>query len=111
MSPCLESLPLLHVSILQKLASIRMRATVHSTLLDNVNLVSVSPEIPYVGSWKLRGYRRQENLRSDSLGLWTLLIVRNPNQLENTTFRKLDLVPSSGEGVGDTYCIGNIRES
>jgi hypothetical protein len=29
-----------------------------------------------------------------SLGLWTLSIVRYSKQLENTTFRKLDLFPS-----------------
>jgi hypothetical protein len=32
--------------------------------------------------------------------------------LENTTFRKLDLFPSSGEGgVEDTYSVGPLRES
>jgi hypothetical protein len=31
--------------------------------------------------------------------------------LKNTTFRKLDLFPSSGEGVGDTYSVGSVRKS
>jgi hypothetical protein len=32
--------------------------------------------------------------------------------LENTTFRKLDLFPSSGEGgEKDTYSVGPLRES
>jgi hypothetical protein len=31
-------------------------------------------------------------------------------KLENTTFRKLDLFPSSGEG-GDTYSVGSLRKS
>jgi hypothetical protein len=31
-------------------------------------------------------------------------------ELENTTFRKLDLFPSSGEG-GDTYSVWSIRKS
>jgi hypothetical protein len=32
--------------------------------------------------------------------------------LENTTFRKLDLFPSSGEGGGeDTYSVGPLRKS
>jgi hypothetical protein len=31
---------------------------------------------------------------------------------KNTTFRKLDLFPSSGEGGGeDTYSVGPLRES
>jgi hypothetical protein len=29
----------------------------------------------------------------------------------NTTFLKLDLFLSSGEGVGDTYSVGSIRKS
>jgi hypothetical protein len=28
---------------------------------------------------------------------------------KNTTFRKLDLFPSSGEGVGNTYSVGAVR--
>jgi hypothetical protein len=35
---------------------------------------------------------------SESLDLWTLAIVRNFKYLENTTFLKLDVFPSSGEG-------------
>jgi hypothetical protein len=27
---------------------------------------------------------------------------------KNTTFRKLDLFPSSGEGTGDTYSVGPV---
>jgi hypothetical protein len=30
--------------------------------------------------------------------------------LKNTTFRKRDLFPSSGE-VGDTYSVGSLRKS
>jgi hypothetical protein len=30
---------------------------------------------------------------------------------KNTTFRKLDLFPSSGEGTGDTYSVGPVRKS
>jgi hypothetical protein len=29
--------------------------------------------------------------------------------LENTTFRKQDLFPSSGEGVGETYLLGPLE--
>jgi hypothetical protein len=33
-------------------------------------------------------------------------------ELENTTFRKLDLFPSSGDGgVEDTYSVGSVRKS
>jgi hypothetical protein len=31
--------------------------------------------------------------------------------LKHNTFRKLDLFPSSGEGVGDTYSVGSVRKS
>jgi hypothetical protein len=30
---------------------------------------------------------------------------------KNTTFQKLDLFPSSGEGTGDTYSVGPVRKS
>jgi hypothetical protein len=39
----------------------------------------------------------------------TLSIVRYSKNLENTTFRKLDLFPSSGEGR-DTYSVGSRRK-
>jgi hypothetical protein len=32
------------------------------------------------------------------MDFWTLSIVRKSKKLDNTTFRKLDLLPSSGEG-------------
>jgi hypothetical protein len=32
-------------------------------------------------------------------------------KLENTTFRELDLFPSSGEGRKDTYSVGFLRKS
>jgi hypothetical protein len=31
--------------------------------------------------------------------------------LKNTTLRKLDLLPSSGEGVGDANSVGSVRKS
>jgi hypothetical protein len=31
--------------------------------------------------------------------------------LNNTTFRKLDLFPSSDEGVGDTYSVRSVRKT
>jgi hypothetical protein len=31
--------------------------------------------------------------------------------LKNTTFRKLVLLPSSGERMRDTYSVGSVRES
>jgi hypothetical protein len=44
-------------------------------------------------------YANQEfELSSDLLGFRTLSIVRSSKKLENTTFRKLDLFLSSGEG-------------
>jgi hypothetical protein len=48
------------------------------------------------------------------LGLWTLSIVRyskkKKKKLKDTTFRKLDMFPFSGEG-GDTYSVGFVRKS
>jgi hypothetical protein len=41
----------------------------------------------------------------------TLPIVRYSKILATTTFRKLDLFASSGDGVGDTYCIGSVRNT
>jgi hypothetical protein len=46
--------------------------------------------------------------RSESLGFGTF---PSSGILENTTFRKLDLFPSSGEGGGeDTYSVGPYRK-
>jgi hypothetical protein len=47
---------------------------------------------------------------SELPGFWTLSIVRYSKKLENTTFRKLDLFPSSGER-GGTYSVEFSRES
>jgi hypothetical protein len=46
---------------------------------------------------------------SESLGLWALPIVRNSNELENTTFQKLDLFPSSGEEREDPTLLGPLE--
>jgi hypothetical protein len=46
---------------------------------------------------------------TELLGFWTYSIVW---YLENTTFRKLDLFPSSDEGAGeDTYSVGPLRKN
>jgi hypothetical protein len=34
-----------------------------------------------------------------------------PKKQKNTTFQKLDLFLSSGEGSGDTYSVGPLRKS
>jgi hypothetical protein len=47
---------------------------------------------------------------SKSLGLWTSSIIQNSNQLEKTTFRKLDLFPSSGEGT-ETPLLGLLERN
>jgi hypothetical protein len=48
---------------------------------------------------------------SQLLGFFILSIVRySKKNLENTTFRKLDLSLSSGEGE-DTYSLGPLRKS
>jgi hypothetical protein len=47
---------------------------------------------------------------SKSLGFWTLPSVRNSQQLEVTTFRKLDLLPSSGERSETFTPLGPVIE-
>jgi hypothetical protein len=47
---------------------------------------------------------------SELLGFWTFSIVRYSRKLENTTFRKLNLFPSSGEKGGYTYSVGPLRK-
>jgi hypothetical protein len=44
---------------------------------------------------------------------WGFALFPSSGVLEssNTTFRKLDLFASSGEGVGDTYSLGQFRKS
>jgi hypothetical protein len=42
---------------------------------------------------------------------WVLGLFPSSGILENTTFRKLELFPSSGEGGGeDTYSVGPLRK-
>jgi hypothetical protein len=38
--------------------------------------------------------------------LWTLSIVHNSKELESTTFRELDVFPSSGEGMEACILLG-----
>jgi hypothetical protein len=40
-------------------------------------------------------------VHSELISFWTLSIVQYSKKLENTTFRKLDLFPSSGHGGGN----------
>jgi hypothetical protein len=43
---------------------------------------------------------------------WVFGLFPSSGILENTTFQKLDLFPSSGEGGGeDTYSAGPLRKS
>jgi hypothetical protein len=43
---------------------------------------------------------------------WVFGLFPSSGILENTTFRKLDLFPSSGEGLGeDIYSVGPLRKS
>jgi hypothetical protein len=46
-----------------------------------------------------------------SLGFWTLSIVWNSKQLENTKFRKLELFPSSGEGRDTPTLLGHLERA
>jgi hypothetical protein len=45
------------------------------------------------------------------LGFCTSSIVRYSKKQKSTTFRKLDLFPSSGEGAGDTNSVGPVRKN
>jgi hypothetical protein len=42
---------------------------------------------------------------------WVFGLFSSSCILNNTAFWKLDLFPSSGEGVGDTYSVGSIKKS
>jgi hypothetical protein len=42
---------------------------------------------------------------------WVSELCPSSSILKNTTFWKLDLFLSSGEGVGDTYSVGSTRKS
>jgi hypothetical protein len=54
-------------------------------------------------------FRKQIN---DTQNYWVFFTFPSPGILENMTFRKLDLFPSSGEGGGeDTYSVGPLRKS
>jgi hypothetical protein len=52
----------------------------------------------------------KNELRSGLLGFWTLSIVRYSKK-QNTTSRKLNLFPSSGEGAGDTCSVGPVKSA
>jgi hypothetical protein len=59
-------------------------------LLSFTNASYLFPSTPLLAPKALKTH-------SQSLRLRTVSIVRNSNKLENTTFRNLDLFPSSGE--------------
>jgi hypothetical protein len=40
---------------------------------------------------------------------WVLGLCPSSGILNDATFRKLDLFPSWGEGVGDTCSVGSVR--
>jgi hypothetical protein len=42
---------------------------------------------------------------------WVFGLCPPSDILKKTSFRKLDLFPSSGEGMGDTYSVGFVRKS
>jgi hypothetical protein len=48
---------------------------------------------------------------SESLSFRTLSATWNSEYVENTTFRKLGLFACSGEGEGNTYCVGSLTKS
>jgi hypothetical protein len=43
--------------------------------------------------------------------LTSFFTFQSSDILRNTTFRKLDLLPSSGEEVEDNYRVGSVRKS
>jgi hypothetical protein len=56
--------------------------------------------------------RKETTLYVGTLGIAGSFGVRlSSSLLKNTTFRKLDLIPSSGEEVGDTYSVGSVRKT
>jgi hypothetical protein len=68
----------------------------------NMNQILVSL-VKYVGTCI-----RVHYFWNDTLHYWVFGICPSSGMLKNTTFRKLDPFPSSGEGVGDTVgCVRN----
>jgi hypothetical protein len=45
------------------------------------------------------------------LNYWVFGPFPSSSILKSTTFWKLDLVPSSNEGMGDCYCVGSVTKS
>jgi hypothetical protein len=48
---------------------------------------------------------------SEFLSFWTLSIVQYSKKFENTTFRKLDLFPSSGQGGKTPSQLGPLERA
>jgi hypothetical protein len=48
---------------------------------------------------------------SELLSFWTLSMVHYSKKLENTTFRKLNLFPSSGRGGGAPSQLGRLERA
>jgi hypothetical protein len=55
---------------------------------------------------------RKYGIMNTKENYWVFGLFPSSGIPENTTFRKLDLFPSSGEsGGGDTYSVGPLRKS
>jgi hypothetical protein len=59
----------------------------------------------------MSSHGKDHNIFSESLSLWTLSIVRHSTGLENTTFQKLDLFPSSGKGRETLTLLGHLKRA
>jgi hypothetical protein len=84
---------------------------------SSLNLVDHAKYFREKGKSRTREKRKKEDKRKKNKRgkirinvFWTLYIApyskRTPN---NTTFQKLDLFPSSGERMGDTYSVGSVQ--
>jgi hypothetical protein len=51
------------------------------------------------------------NFSSELLRFWTLSIFQYSKKLNNTTFRKLDLIPSSGQGGKTPSQLGPLEKA
>jgi hypothetical protein len=69
--------------------------SLHCIPLQTCYIIIVNYEV-------ITGMVRNIIYHSELLSFWTLSIVQYSKKLKNTTFRKLDLFPSSGEGEKNT---------
>jgi hypothetical protein len=75
-----------------------------------------SPEVPFTFNQVTLSFVAGTHFIIISLSLstrdyWVLGFYSSSGILQNTTFRKLDLFPPTGEGVANTWSVGSVRNN